>query len=259
MKDNTGRKLSTVSTAVRVLEALRDLGGAGVTELANHLELSKAAVHGHLSTLRDEQLVVKYGDDYHLSYHFVTLGEYVKNQSNLYTAGKERVDGLAEDTGEFAHLMTEQFGYGVHLYKAQGDQAVGEPYHVRNLQRRDYLHYSAAGKAILSRLPTERIRSIIAERGLPQRTESTITSESELLDQLDTIRKRGYAFNDEEEIDGLRAVAAPIDTDSLDTVGAVSLSAPISRFNGQYYRDEIPEMLMHAANLIELDIETTNK
>lgn len=259
MDENDGRQLQTVRTAAEIIDGLRELNGAGVTELAEHLNLSKGSVHHHLSTLRSKHLVTKDDGIYRLGLHFVTFGEYVKNHNSLYRAGQDEIDRLAKDTGEFAHLMTEEFGRAIHLYKAQGENAVGKPYHIENLQRRDYLHYSAAGKAILSQLSEERIRSIVDTYGLPERTNQTITNSQELFDELETVRDRGCAFNDEEEITGLRAVAAPVNPNQDSIVGAISVSGPLSRMDGDRFTDELPEKVVRVANVIELNIDTANQ
>lgn len=255
MDDQTGRQLKTVTTTVRIAEALRELDGAGITELAEHLDLSKGSVHHHLSTLRSHHLVAKENDEYRLGLRFISFGEYTRRSDPLYRIGESEVDGLAGRTGEFVHLMTEQFGRAVHLYKAQGEDAVGKPYHRKNLQRRDHLHYSAAGKAILSCLPERRIREIIETYGLPERTDRTITSPGKLFDELERVWEQGYAINDEEEIPGLRAVAAPINPDR-ETLGAISVSGPVSRMDGDRFDEELPETVVQVANVIEVNIDT---
>lgn len=256
MDEIIGRQLKTVNTSIKVLQSLEQLNGAGVTELANYLDLSKGAVHNHLSTLRANKLIVKNGDEYHLALQFITFGEYVKNRSPLYRSGREEIDRIAIKTGEYAHLMAEEYGQGIHLYKDKGENAVGEPYHNRNLQEADHLHYSAAGKAILSSLQDGNVESIIEQFGLPKRTDNTITTPESLFEELEEIRDRGYAFNDEEEIEGLRAVGAPIHAKKGEIIGAVSISGPVSRLKGDRFRTEIPEVVVQAANVIELNIDT---
>lgn len=259
MGSNTpGRHLKTVNTTVDVLQALVELDGAGVTELADYLDLSKAAVHNHLTTLQANRMAVKDGTTYRLGLRFVTLGEYVKHQSQLYEAGTGPTDGLARETGEYAHLMTEEHGRGIHIYKSRGSEAVAEDYHHLNLERPDYLHYSAAGKAVLAHLPEEWVDFIVEEYGLPARTEHTITDSDELREELAEIRERGYALNDEEEIVGLRAVGAPILASDGHVLGAISVSGPTSRMKGDTFREQIPEQVIEAANIIELNIETSN-
>lgn len=58
-----------------MIDALEELGGTGMTDLAEHLDLSKSAVYKHLYTLKERQYVVKDGNDYRLSLQFLTLGE----------------------------------------------------------------------------------------------------------------------------------------------------------------------------------------
>lgn len=256
--DTTGRQLKTVNTTIDVVEALAELDGAGVTELADHLDLSKAAVHNHLATLRENRLVVKRDSRYELGLRFVTMGEYVKHHNRLYDAGKEPIDELAETSGEYAHLMAEEHGRGIHLHKAKADRAVATEYHQLNLERPYYLHHSAIGKAILAYLPEERARAIVDEYGLPRRTENTITDRDELLEELADVRDRGYAVNDEEEIVGLRAVGAPVRTSEGSVLGAISVSGPVRRMKGETFRTTIPEQVMETANIIELNVETSN-
>src|SRR6056297_1159724 len=92
------RTLKTVSRAFDVVRALEELDGAGVTELAEHLDLSKSVVYSYLSTLRAEKYVVKEDGTYRLSLQFLLVGEYVRNQSTLYRIGKPEIEKLAERT-----------------------------------------------------------------------------------------------------------------------------------------------------------------
>ena len=57
-----------------MIETLRDLDGAGVTELATKLDHLKSGIHHHLSTLREEGYVLKDGNDDHVSLRFREIG-----------------------------------------------------------------------------------------------------------------------------------------------------------------------------------------
>lgn len=254
--DAPGRQLKTLNTTVSVIEGLNELDGAGVTELAEHLGLSKAAVHNHLATLRANRLVVKRGTEYRLGLRFVTVGEYVRQHNALYRAGREPTEKLSEETGEYAHLMAVEHGRGIHLHKASAAEAVGSEYHQRNLERPYHLHHNSLGKAIMASLPEERVRAILERYGLPARTENTITDESVLLEELEAVREQGYAVNDEEEIVGLRAVGASITASDGRVLGAVSVSGPLRRMKGETFESTLPEQVMEAANVIEVNIET---
>ncbi|WP_336023581.1 IclR family transcriptional regulator [Halobellus salinisoli] len=248
------RTLKTVSRAFDLIRALEELDGAGVTELAEYLDLSKSVVYNYLSTLRAEKFVVKEGDTYRLSLQFLLVGEYVRYQNTLYRIGKPELEELAETTGEFAHLATEQHGLGVNLYKVSGEKAVGSDYQVNKLQRADYLHFSATGKAILAHLPRERVEWIVDKYGLPAKTDSTITDREDLFEELDTIRERGYSLNDEEEITGLQAIGAPVTNRHGRVLGSISVSGPVRRMKRADYHKQLIEDVVNTANVIEVNI-----
>jgi DNA-binding IclR family transcriptional regulator len=248
------RTLKTVSRAFDVVRALEELDGAGVTELADHLDLSKSVVYNYLNTLREEKYVVKEQGTYRLSLQFLLVGEYVRYRNILYRIGKPELETLAEKTGEYAHLATEQHGLGVNLYKVSGEKAVGSAYQVTKLQWADYLHYSATGKAILAHLPRERVNWIVDRYGLPAKTEATITDRDELFEELETIRERGYSLNDEEEIKGLQAIGAPVMNRHGRVLGSISVSGPVRRMKRPGYHEDLIDSVINTANVIEVNV-----
>lgn len=254
--ENQVRTLKTVETSAKVLWTLKEMDGATVTQIANELDVSKGAAYNHLATLKDQRMLEQEGDIYRLGLKFVVLGEYVKRHMQLYTAARDETDNLADDTDECIHLMVEEHGEGIQIYNARGENTVVQPYHDRNLANPDHLHYGSAGKAILAFLPDERVDRIIEEKGLPRKTQHTITDRERLFEELETIRERGYAINDEEEVIGLRAVGAPIRNSNGEVVGSVSVSGPNSRLKGDLLESELPERVMEAANIIQLNLET---
>jgi len=224
--------------------------GASVSELAERLDRSKATVHSHLATLADNELVVKQDGTNEISLRFVDIGEYAKSRIDIYDVAKAEVDRLAEETGEVAQFMIEEHGRGVYLHKARGENAIQTASYTGN--RKD-LHCTALGKAILSQLSTNRVNEIVDRHGLPQRTEKTISTREELFDELETIRERGVAFDDEEILHGLRCIAASIRHPTGDINGAISISGPTSRFKGDRFHEELPEIVQGAANVIEVN------
>lgn len=257
--EESSRTLSTVATTARVIEALKSLRGATATELMEELDLSRAAVYNHVTTLRENNYVVKDGTTFRLSPLFITLGEFVRSEDTLYQFGRSEVDRLVAETGEYAQLVTELHGKGVIIYKKQGENAVGSEYLSAVQQNRFHLHYTAAGKAILAHLSEERVEEIINRHGLPKRTESTITSRAELHDALEEIRDRGYAYNDGEEVEGLRVVGSPIIAPEGDVIGALSLSGPVSRMRDDRYHEKLPELVMRRSNIIEVNVNMSRK
>ncbi|WP_266080667.1 IclR family transcriptional regulator [Haladaptatus caseinilyticus] len=251
---SSSRTLKTVTRAFDVIRALEELDGARVTELADHLDMSKSAVYNHLTTLRDNKFVIQEGTTYSLSLQFLLLGEYVRNQNKLYEIGKSEIEKLADETGEYAHLATEQHGLNVNLYKVRGEKAVGSEYQTSKLQKPDYLHFSGTGKSILAFLPSDHVDEIVDRYGLIRKTENTITDREALFTELERIRERGYAYNDEEEIEGLKAIGAPVLDRNGRVLGSLSISGPTNRMNETEYHNMVVEKVVNAANVIEVNI-----
>ena len=256
--DRSPRTLETVTRACRVIEALEELDGAGVTELADYLGLSKSSTHSYLATLREQQFVVKSGDTYELGLEFLYLGTAVRHNHTLYRHGSGEIEKLADETGEYVHLMAEQHGLERNVYKVAGENAVGAEYHAVKQQRADYLHVSSTGKAVLAQLERDRLERILDRYGLVERTEHTITDRETLYDELQRIRERGYAVNDEEEIRGIRAVGAPIVDSDGTVLGALSVSGPTSRFDGEFFYEELPELVIGSANVVEANVNMSS-
>lgn len=247
------RTLSTTTTSLEVIETLKEMDGARVTELAQEMDRSPSTVHSHLATLEASEYLVKEGDVYELGLEFLELGEYVRRRNDDYAIAESKVEQLAEETGGRAHFVVEEHGKGVYVYTQSGQNAV-ETFSREG--RRFYLHQAAAGKAILAYLPRPELRTIVDRHGLPGRTNNTITDPDALADELEAIRERnGVAFNLEEQIRGIRAVGAPIRMSNGAVVGGLSLSGPTHRLKGERLEEEIPEAVLGTANELELEIE----
>lgn len=255
MSKEIGRRGSgTVKSDKRLLQillGLKELDGAGVTELADHLGLAKSTVHNHLATLHGSNFLTKEGTEYHLGLRFLDLGEAARLHRTESERIKRKVASLAEQTEERAQFIVEEHGYGVYLYRSRGEKAVSTD---SRIGRHISMHASSAGKAILAHLPDERVVQITDEVGLPPVTEHTITDPDELIADLERVRERGYATNKEESTVGLHAVGAPILRPDGSVVGALSISGPTHRLKGELFERELPDLIMGATNEIELNI-----
>jgi len=251
MTNDDGATVGATETTLRVLETLKELDGAGVTEVADRLDLPKSTVHNHVSTLLRNEYVVKEGDTYRVGLQFLEFGEYIRDRMPIYDVARPEVERLAEETGELANLLVEEHGKGVYLSRAKGSRAVRLDTYAG---MRVHLHCTALGKAILAHLPDERVREIIDTHGLPERTDTTITDEATLLEELEETRERGYAYDTEERLAGLRCVAAPIRNLDGNALGAISVSGPTSRMKGERFEEAVPEELISTANVIELNL-----
>ena len=241
----------TTEKSLAVIEELNRLGEARVTTLANELDMGKSAVHNHLSTLEKHGYVVKDDEEktYRLSLKFLDIGGQIRSEIDVYKVAEPKVEELAAQSGELVHLVVEEDGKGVYICRSKGEQAVDLDTYIGC---RHHMHSTAFGKAILSHLPDERVDEIIDRHGLPAVTPQTITDRDELDEELERTRERGFAVDDEERLEGLRCIAAPIRFDS-DVIGAISVSGPTARIDDDWESNEFVSELQRAVNVIELN------
>lgn len=251
------RTIQSVAKACDIIKYIRERGEARVSGLAAEMDLTQSTVHTYLATLREANYVVKEGRSYRLGPQLLTLGEYVRHHDKLFRAGKEQVEELTEETGESVHLIIEHDGKLFGLYERFGENAVGIEYHNRKREQPlNHLHCTAAGKAILSELPEDEVEEILDTNGMPRNTSQTIIDKERLFEELATVRERGYAYADEEQMEGLQAVGAPVVTPQTGVVGAIAVSGPTTRLSGQRFEETFPDMVVQAANICEINLQT---
>ncbi len=250
MPTDTPRKIATVKKTGRIIEALQKRGSAGITEIADDVGFSKSTVHGHLATLHEDGMVVKEGHKYRLSLRFLDIAESVKRTVAKHDIVREQVRELADATGEVVHFGAKEEGRVVYIEKSRGDSAVQTKSRIGG---RMPMHSTGLGKAMLAELPAADVERIVAEHGLEQRTEHTITDVEELYAELEETAERGYSIDDEENIPGIRCIGMAVSVPETEVIGALSISGPSQRMTDERIEDELQPKLAQAANVIEVN------
>lgn len=245
------KPIKSVRTTFAIVERLVSLDGAGVSELAAELDIPKATIHDHLTTLDELGYIRKEGQEYKAGTKFLRIGEQIRTNMDLYCTAKPELKKLARKTGEHASLMIEENGVGVYLLNAEGPDTVN----VVTLEGTPTkLHTTAPGKAILAHLPAEHVDAIIENEGLPARTENTITDRETLNAELEEIRQQEYAVDREEGLKGLQGIAAPVFSRKENRVaGAISVYGPSRRTEIEEFESEVIEELRRTVNIVEIN------
>ena len=251
--DSTATVKST-ERSLRIIETIREFDGATVKELSRELDIPKSTIYSHLNTLQKSGYLVKTNPTYRLSLRFLELGEYSRSRNRLYDVAGTELKELAETTGEVVILAVEEQGQAVCLDVARGANAIR---HETGAGRRMSMYCTGVGKAMLAFLSEEQRRTILDQIDLTKRTPNTITAVDELETELDDIRDRGFAFDEEEYHRGLQCVAMPIRSERDKVLGAISVSGPTSRMEGDRFRQDIPESMRETTNIIEVNMSQT--
>jgi len=243
------RPVKTAERTFEVLEQIKEDGSGTPTSLANDLGYSKSTIHRYLVTLDQNNYLIKRGNRYYLGLRFLDLGVNARSYIPLDPI-EPKVDELSEKTGEMIWFSTEDCGQNVHLYGSSDSKSILSNAYIG---KRSHMHCRASGKAMLSCFSTKRVRDILQEHGMPALTDQTITDEETLLTELEETRERGFAYNQQESVEGLCAVSAPIQADD-EVLGAISIIGPSNRFESEYITGELVPPLQEVTNEIELNI-----
>jgi DNA-binding IclR family transcriptional regulator len=242
--------VASLETSIDIIEHLERNDGARIVDIAAALDLSKSAVHKHLTSLRQREYVVQEGDEYHLGLRFTYLGEGALTRKEAYIRVRNLASRLSTETGLESGVIIEENGRGAYLKSETED--VDRLHMGPKLGERTHLHTTAAGKSILAAMPTERVERIVDRWSLPARTENTITDRDELLAALDQIRERGYAINDEENSPGIQAIATDVREGDGTVLCGIGLTVPHFQTDSEWFQTRLPQTLLdHVAEFEE--------
>lgn len=245
MTDTPAAGVKATQTSLDVLKEIKVRNGATLSEIVDALSLARSTVHSHLRTLIENGYVVREGSTYKLGLYLLHMGVQARNRSPHFRVAKEHVDRLAGETDLEVDFTVEENGREITLYDATGgtetsDIQVGSCFP---------LHNNASGKAILAELSPDRIDSIIDRWGLPATTERTITDRESLLAEIEQVRNQGYAFNEQELLDGYSAIGMTATFPNGDRYGALAIGGPAYRI--EYEEDQLVDRLASTVEDVE--------
>jgi DNA-binding IclR family transcriptional regulator len=130
-----------------------------------------------------------------------------QQQVGLVALAHPHLDRLVEATGLTSHLALLEREEVVYVAKVDSPGFVKFETHVG---KHAPAQLTAVGKAILAYLPSAEFDEILPRLDLRRGTANASHSARELRRTLESVRSTGYAVEDEEEIEGVRCVAAPV-------------------------------------------------
>ncbi|WMI71467.1 IclR family transcriptional regulator [Aminobacterium sp. MB27-C1] len=224
-KENPNK--SQIRVIDRVFSILFFMGHAkeplGVTEIAKSVDLPKATVYRILDSLITHRVVTEREGRYEIGPATLFLADAYRSQVVFSEIARPFLENLNHETKETIHLFIFDREELFYIDKLES------PYQVRMHSRvgvKGSLINLSAGKAILSSLQWEDVCRILG-----------VDATQELHEELEEIRLRGYAVDNERNEKGLRCVGSVIVNGSLKPLGGLSLSAPVYRFDSAMITD----------------------
>jgi DNA-binding IclR family transcriptional regulator len=238
----------SLERAFGLLEHLADAGGEmALSELTEVSGLPMPTIYRLMRTLVNHGYVRQEPTKrYALGPGLIRLGE----SSSRMLGGRARpaLARLVDDVGETANMALLEGDAVVYVAQVPSKHSMRM---FTEVGRRVQAHCTGVGKALLAQLPPHAVRAIVDRTGLPAHTPHTITDFDVLLTELEGIRDRGYALDNEEQELGVRCVAVPLT--GAPALTAISVSGPSGRLTPEVLGDVVP-IMRRSAELLARDL-----
>ncbi|PQZ94547.1 IclR family transcriptional regulator [Arthrobacter sp. MYb227] len=236
--------VQSVERAFELLELIARAGGeAALSEIASETSLPLPTIHRLLRTLVGIGYVRQLANRrYALGPRLIRLGEVANRQ--LGALSTPILKALVTELGESANIAVLDGDMVTYISQAQSPHSMRM---ITEVGRRSSLHGTGVGKAILAELDDERVQRLVNQAGMRQQTPKTISSMDQLFIELDAIRARGFAIDEEEQELGVRCLAMAVP--GAPTPMAISISGPITRVTEEFAARAIPHMRVATAAL----------
>ncbi len=166
---------------------------------------------------------------YRLDIGIFELGSRAVNGLDFYKVSRPHLEELVKKTSQAAHLVIHNNGEVLYLNKLENPDAfMATP---SSIGVRIPMHCTGVGKILLAYMEKDAVLKILEEKGLSALTVNTIVSKEKLLEELEIIKEKGYAIDNEELRLGVKCVAAPLIGYNGKVIAAISVSGLSSSIN----------------------------
>jgi DNA-binding IclR family transcriptional regulator len=184
---------------------------------------------------------------YGLTLRLTQIGSQVNAHISIREIAHPVLVRLSQDFKESACLAIEEDMEVIYIDVVDGPDGLLKI--TQRIGKRAPMHSTGVGKLLLTQYTPEKLALFMEKKGLLSLTPNTVASMEDLHKEIELIRQRGFALDDEECELGARCLAAPICNSEGRIVAAISLSGPVSRMNPKRIT-EITSSLVAAANEI---------
>ena len=218
-------------------------------DIAASLQLNQSTVLRYLTSLIHSGYVTQEAETqkYKLTFKICRIAHAFTQNHSFSRVSHPYLLQLTRDVGESSCISIPQGLRMVYIDVVTGQNNV--LLSVQQIGSTAPMHCTGNGKLILSSFTEEELDAFVREAGLKRYTENTICDVQRLRDELQTIRKRGYALDNEECEMGTRCIAFPICNYTGQIIAGLSVTGPLGRMTDQALSRIIPSARSAAAGI----------
>ena len=246
MKDLS--RIQSIDRAVAILECFNEeKKELRLSEISEKLGLNKSTVHGIATTLKYHGFISqdKETQKYRLGIRFIEFGDLVTNSLNIRNATLSVIDEVCGKIEETIHVAILDGLDIVWIEKKECNKSIKTS---TKIGARLPAYTTADGKIILCYQDKDKINNYLPKR-IPKFTPNTITGKAGFIKRLEEARKNGYIIDNEEFVEGIKCVAAPIFDHEGNVRFSLSTTGPAFRMTEEKI-EELVIIITEAANEI---------
>jgi len=218
-----------------------------IEEIAQTLDLPKSTCYRLVRALQERGFLEKSGtSNYQLGITFMRLSSVAMNSNrDIRLMALPSMKRIADTVRESVSLMRLINRKIVCVESIEGQYSLRVSMQQGRIQP---LHAGASSRVILAFLPEEDWEKYL-EFPLERFTDTTITDFNALCENLQMVRRVGYAISDGEIEVGPKAIAVPLMKNPNEVIAALSIEAPRTRMTDDVVSDYV-ELLRREAAVI---------
>ncbi len=232
MDTSIKKDTKTIGSVIKAVEVMEELAksedGLGVTEISSRLNYGVSATYHLLNTLKQCNIIEqdKKTKKYRIGFALFRISGMAKRQNVLANLSQPYLDKLREVVGETSNLVILDGSEIVYIAQSESTKLLKM---FTQLGAKVPLYCTGGGKILLAYQP-KRIQDLILSKSNFQRyTQNTLASAEDLMEELEIIKKQGYALDNEEREEGVTCIAAPVFDCYGEAIASISISGPTYR------------------------------
>ena len=232
---------------LKILELIdKSTDGISLSEISSTLEMPQGTISPILKTLLALNYVRQTGNLYRIDFASFELGLSYSSENNALTFIRRQMREIVSEIGEICQMGVLRGRDVYYLLKENANTFIQIN---SNVGMRMPAHITGLGKALLSGLSDDEVRRLYEDYEFISYTPQSITDMDVLLGQLDEVRKKGFAYENEESTPDICCVAVPLEENGR-IRAAISVTIPKFRYSEEMQKDII-KLLGQKKKLIE--------
>ncbi len=240
---------NAVERTFSILELVAEsTNGLSNSDISRRLKLPKSSASYILRVMEKRGYLIRNDGKYRIGLKLLSLTRGILSQTDVREVAKPILNQfLRKSRMSEAHLAVLDNGRAVYIEKVEAENSfikmdiwVGH---------RLPVHTTAIGKILVANLSDEEVLKILELRGMEKKTRRSITNQVKFLQEIEKVRKYGFAMDNEENSLSVRCLAAPIFNQQGITIAALGTSSTILELD-ETHLPKVVELVKDAAQKV---------